>query len=200
NPQNEHGDNEGGHRGGQSGTYSGKAPQHDRDGERFANAPLIGELAGDQESQSVRQLERAGHIPVFHRGEADDPFQVALDEPEYPPVHVGDHRRHEKHSADHPAKRRLGGLAGEGAHESFDYIPRQKSINTPLVSGADWRYNCDFEGSLSLATMTGSISRSIAQRMERSSWIRRMFEIGIQLRKERGAENVFDFSLGNPEV
>jgi aspartate aminotransferase len=36
--------------------------------------------------------------------------------------------------------------------------------------------------------------------MERSSWIRRMFEIGIQLRKERGAENVFDFSLGNPEV
>jgi len=27
-----------------------------------------------------------------------------------------------------------------------------------------------------------------------------MFEIGIQLRLERGAENVFDFSLGNPEV
>jgi aspartate aminotransferase len=36
--------------------------------------------------------------------------------------------------------------------------------------------------------------------MERSSWIRRMFEIGIQLRKERGDQNVFDFSLGNPEV
>lgn len=27
-----------------------------------------------------------------------------------------------------------------------------------------------------------------------------MFEIGIQLRKERGPENVFDFSIGNPEV
>jgi len=27
-----------------------------------------------------------------------------------------------------------------------------------------------------------------------------MFEIGIQLRRQRGAENVFDFSLGNPEV
>jgi aspartate aminotransferase len=27
-----------------------------------------------------------------------------------------------------------------------------------------------------------------------------MFEIGIQLRQERGAENVFDYSLGNPEV
>ena len=26
-----------------------------------------------------------------------------------------------------------------------------------------------------------------------------MFEIGIQLRKERGAENVFDFSIGNPD-
>ncbi len=45
-----------------------------------------------------------------------------------------------------------------------------------------------------------SISRSIAAQMERSSWIRRMFEIGIQLRRERGAENVFDFTLGNPEV
>lgn len=45
-----------------------------------------------------------------------------------------------------------------------------------------------------------SISRSIAEQMERSSWIRRMFEIGIQMRQERGAENVFDFSLGNPDV
>ena len=27
-----------------------------------------------------------------------------------------------------------------------------------------------------------------------------MFEIGIELRHSRGAENVFDFSLGNPEV
>ena len=27
-----------------------------------------------------------------------------------------------------------------------------------------------------------------------------MFEIGIQLRRERGAENVFDFTLGNPDV
>ena len=27
-----------------------------------------------------------------------------------------------------------------------------------------------------------------------------MFEIGIQLKRERGAENVFDYSIGNPEV
>ncbi|HUI53672.1 MAG TPA: pyridoxal phosphate-dependent aminotransferase [Bryobacteraceae bacterium] len=53
---------------------------------------------------------------------------------------------------------------------------------------------------MSLATTHPAISQSIAEQMERSSWIRRMFEIGIQLRKERGAENVFDFSLGNPEV
>jgi len=53
---------------------------------------------------------------------------------------------------------------------------------------------------MSLATVNSGISRSIAEQMERSSWIRRMFEIGIQLRRSRGAENVFDFSLGNPEV
>lgn len=45
-----------------------------------------------------------------------------------------------------------------------------------------------------------SVSRSITAQMENASWIRRMFEIGIQLRKERGPENVFDFTLGNPEV
>jgi aspartate aminotransferase len=45
-----------------------------------------------------------------------------------------------------------------------------------------------------------SIARSIAEQMEHASWIRRMFEIGLQLRRERGAENVFDFTLGNPDV
>jgi aspartate aminotransferase len=44
------------------------------------------------------------------------------------------------------------------------------------------------------------VSHAIAAQLEHSSWIRRMFEIGIQLRRERGAENVFDYSLGNPEV
>jgi aspartate aminotransferase len=44
------------------------------------------------------------------------------------------------------------------------------------------------------------ISRAMAQRMEQSSWIRRMFETGVQLRRERGAGNVFDYSIGNPEV
>ena len=44
------------------------------------------------------------------------------------------------------------------------------------------------------------ISRAIAQQMECSSWIRRMFEAGVQLREERGAGNVFDYSIGNPDV
>jgi aspartate aminotransferase len=44
------------------------------------------------------------------------------------------------------------------------------------------------------------VARTIAAQLESASWIRRMFEIGIQLRKERGADNVFDFSIGNPDV
>jgi len=34
--------------------------------------------------------------------------------------------------------------------------------------------------------------------MENSSWIRAMFEEGERLKKEHGAENIFDFTLGNP--
>lgn len=34
--------------------------------------------------------------------------------------------------------------------------------------------------------------------MERSSWIRRMFDEGAELKKKLGADNVFDFTLGNP--
>ena len=45
---------------------------------------------------------------------------------------------------------------------------------------------------------------AIAKKMqvfaERSSWIRRMFEEGARMKAEFGAENVFDFSLGNPDV
>ena len=42
------------------------------------------------------------------------------------------------------------------------------------------------------------ISRKIREQMKGSSWIRRMFEEGIALKAEHGAENVFDLSLGNP--
>jgi len=43
-------------------------------------------------------------------------------------------------------------------------------------------------------------SRKIAEFMQRSSWIRKMFEEGARLKKEHGAGNVFDFSLGNPNL
>ena len=44
-----------------------------------------------------------------------------------------------------------------------------------------------------------SIGRTIAEQMEHASWIRRMFEIGARMKRERGEENVFDFTLGNPD-
>ena len=43
-----------------------------------------------------------------------------------------------------------------------------------------------------------SISKRVREQMKESSWIRRMFEEGIELRKKHGARNVFDLSLGNP--
>ena len=44
------------------------------------------------------------------------------------------------------------------------------------------------------------VSGKIAEFMERSSWIRKMFEQGATLKSKHGAENVFDFSLGNPNL
>jgi aspartate aminotransferase len=45
-----------------------------------------------------------------------------------------------------------------------------------------------------------TISKKIEAFMTRSSWIRKMFEEGARLKAEHGAENVFDFSLGNPNL
>ncbi len=45
-----------------------------------------------------------------------------------------------------------------------------------------------------------SISDKIKDSIEKSSWIRRMFEEGAKLKAEFGAENVYDFSLGNPDL
>ncbi len=45
-----------------------------------------------------------------------------------------------------------------------------------------------------------AISRKIAGFMESSSWIRKMFETGAELKKTYGADKVYDFSLGNPSV
>ncbi len=43
-----------------------------------------------------------------------------------------------------------------------------------------------------------SISDNVARRMAEGSWIRRMFEEGVVLKKQYGEENVFDLSIGNP--
>jgi len=43
-----------------------------------------------------------------------------------------------------------------------------------------------------------AISKKVREQMNDSSWIRRMFEEGIELRRIHGPENVFDLSLGNP--
>jgi len=43
-------------------------------------------------------------------------------------------------------------------------------------------------------------STKIAEFIQKSSWIRKMFEEGARLKKEHGPEKVFDFSLGNPNL
>jgi aspartate aminotransferase len=45
-----------------------------------------------------------------------------------------------------------------------------------------------------------TVSERIKAMIEKASWVRRMFEEGALRKKKFGAENVFDFSLGNPNL
>jgi aspartate aminotransferase len=45
-----------------------------------------------------------------------------------------------------------------------------------------------------------SVAAKIQGILDKASWIREMFEEGTRLKAEHGAENVFDFSLGNPDL
>ncbi len=45
-----------------------------------------------------------------------------------------------------------------------------------------------------------SISVKIHQIISQSSWIRKMFEEGMRLKAQYGADQVFDFSIGNPNL
>jgi aspartate aminotransferase len=45
-----------------------------------------------------------------------------------------------------------------------------------------------------------AIAEKIKTYMEKSSWIRKMFEEGASLKAQHGADKVFDFSLGNPNL
>ena len=45
-----------------------------------------------------------------------------------------------------------------------------------------------------------AVANDIAEFLDKSSWIRKMFEEGTRRRKLYGEDNVFDFSIGNPNV
>ncbi|MCP4011368.1 MAG: pyridoxal phosphate-dependent aminotransferase [Proteobacteria bacterium] len=45
-----------------------------------------------------------------------------------------------------------------------------------------------------------TVANKIRTVMEQSSWIRKMFEEGGRLKAQHGADKVFDFSLGNPNL
>ncbi|MCF8035864.1 MAG: pyridoxal phosphate-dependent aminotransferase [Desulfobacteraceae bacterium] len=45
-----------------------------------------------------------------------------------------------------------------------------------------------------------AIAAKMSDFIEKSSWIRKMFEEGARLKAIHGADNVFDFSLGNPDI
>ena len=44
------------------------------------------------------------------------------------------------------------------------------------------------------------LADSVTGYLGNASWIRRMFEAGGQLKARFGAENVYDFSLGDPDL
>jgi len=44
------------------------------------------------------------------------------------------------------------------------------------------------------------VSKTVTEQIQNASWIRRMFEEGARLKRERGPDNVFDFTLGNPDL
>lgn len=44
------------------------------------------------------------------------------------------------------------------------------------------------------------MSKQVENYIEKSSWIRKMFEEGLKLKKEYGEDKVFDLSLGNPDL
>lgn len=45
-----------------------------------------------------------------------------------------------------------------------------------------------------------TIAKKIETMLSKSSWIRKMFEEGARLKAEYGADRIFDFSLGNPNL
>ncbi len=50
------------------------------------------------------------------------------------------------------------------------------------------------------ANTCGLLCPQVASYIQRASWIRKMFEAGAVLKAQYGADKVFDFSLGNPDL
>jgi len=44
------------------------------------------------------------------------------------------------------------------------------------------------------------VAKNIKDTMANASFIRKMFELGAQLKKQHGEKNVCDFTLGNPDL
>jgi len=44
------------------------------------------------------------------------------------------------------------------------------------------------------------VSTNVSHILQNASWIRRMFEAGIELKQKHGADSVCDFTLGNPDL
>ncbi len=44
------------------------------------------------------------------------------------------------------------------------------------------------------------LSKNVEEALSRGSWIRRIFEQGAEMKKVHGADKVYDFSLGNPDL
>lgn len=44
------------------------------------------------------------------------------------------------------------------------------------------------------------VAKALGEQMRNSSWIRRMFETGNEMKQKYGEKNVCDFSLGNPDL
>jgi aspartate aminotransferase len=65
---------------------------------------------------------------------------------------------------------------------------------------ADLKAGLSFVRYLNRRRRAMPVSQRIADSIKNSSWIRKMFEEGARLKKEFGAANVFDFSLGNPNL
>jgi aspartate aminotransferase len=45
-----------------------------------------------------------------------------------------------------------------------------------------------------------AISKKVKSTLSGASWVRRMFEVGDELKQVYGEENVYDFSIGNPDL